>query len=133
MKKTVASVMAGLVILAAGTAVLAAEPAKSPLNPNGMNCPGWNSGHKMMQLTDAQRQEILPLANQMLEIKKQMLAKQVAWGNLTQEQADAMIARMQDRITNGYCGGMMGGHDKMQGGHGGHHGGGMMQVPPKSE
>ncbi|HWR38520.1 MAG TPA: DUF2680 domain-containing protein [Patescibacteria group bacterium] len=126
MKKTIALIMAGLLVLAVGTAVIAAEPAKAPMGMNGMNCPG---GHKMMQLTDEQRQEMLPLMNQMMEIKKQMLAKQVAWGNLTQEQADQMIAHMQDRMAKGPgAGPMMGGPGKMHGGHGGF--GGQGQTPP---
>ena len=115
MKKLTALVMAGLLVLALGAGVMAAEPMKG-VTGGKFPMMGGTEGHRMMQLTDEQKQELQPLMQQMLEIKKQMIAKQVAWGNLTQEQADRMISHMQERMDKGPGAGMM------MGGHGKHHG-----------
>lgn len=60
------------------------------------------------------------LRKQMFEVRKQVIQKQVEFGNLTQEQANERIAWMQERIDQGFAGpGMMGrGPGMMRGGHG---------------
>jgi len=107
MKKPIALALVGMLILALGASfVSAAPPAGQPLHPYG----------QPFNLTEAQKQELAPLTSQMtdlhkqmLEVRKQIVQKQVAFGNLTQEQADQRIAWMQERMNarlqNGFAGG----------------------------
>lgn len=117
MKKTVAVIVVGLMMVAAVATVAMAAPGGT-----GVNC-WWNND----KMTDAQKQEMAPLVNQMtdlhkqmVEVRKQMIQKQVGFGNLTQDQANEMFKRMDERMQQGYGPGM--GHP----GHKGHHGYGMM-------
>lgn len=104
--------LALLLVLAFAAMAVAAPPAGTPLFCNQAN------------LTDAQKEELAPLIaqmkdlrTQMFEVRKQMIQKQVEFGNLTQEQADQRITRMQQRIDQGFPGGRMhGGHGMMRGG-----------------
>jgi hypothetical protein len=91
MKRTIAyATIAMLVLLIAASLVYAATPEQvaPPAGPHRQH----------ITLTDAQKQELAPLQNQMLEIRKQMTQKYVDWGYITQEQADERNARMQDRM-----------------------------------
>ena len=98
MKKTMLAALAALLVLAfAVSMVSAAKPAAQPPQPFA----------QAVTLTDAQKQELAPLFNQMAEIRKQIIQKQVSFGNLTQEQADQRIAWMQQRTEQGFGPGIM--------------------------
>lgn len=117
MKKSLLIALVGLLVLAfAASMVYAATPTNVP--PFARN---------QANLTDAQKQELAPqfnqmtdLRKQMFEVRKQVIQKQVEFGNLTQEQADQRIVWMQERIDQGFAGsGMMGrGPGMMRGAHG---------------
>lgn len=116
MKKSLLIAVVGLLVLAfAASMVYAATPANVP--PFARN---------QANLTDAQKQELAPLFNQMtdlrkqmFEVRKQVIQKQVEFGNLTQEQADQRIAWMKERLENNAGPGMMGrGPGMMRGGPG---------------
>ena len=121
MKKFIALMVVGLMVLTVGASVVMAggmEQGKGLM----MNCP------QQPQLTNEQKQELAPLMQQMFEIRKQVIAKQVQWGNLTQEQADQIISHMQAKFDQNQGMGMLmmgGGHDRH--GHGMGHGQGMGQ------
>lgn len=106
MKKTILVTVVGLLMLAFAATMVSAGP-----NPGRM--------HPFMgqqaNLTDAQKQEMAPLFDkmkdlhlQMAEVQKEMMQKQVSFGNMTQEEADQHIARMQERMEKGARPGMMG-------------------------
>ena len=108
MKKTFLIAAAGLAIIPlAASAVYAATPDDSSF------C-GFGRG---LTLTDSQRQEMAPLfekrtdlQKQMLELHREMLQKQVEFGNLTQAEADQRLERMQSHrghMGAGGRGGMM--------------------------
>lgn len=102
MKKVIAVVVISLLAVGAlATVVMAA--------------PGDRMGYCFNQanLTEAQKQEVAPLMNQMndlhkqmFEVRKQMLQKQVEFGNLTQEQANQRIQQMNERMEKGFGPGM---------------------------
>lgn len=96
MKKITVFLITGLLVLAIAASVAFAGPGRGP----AINC-------QSVAMTDAQKEELVPLQNQMLELRKQMLAKQVQWGNLTQEEADQRITWMKERMEKGYGPGMM--------------------------
>lgn len=127
MKKSLLIAVVGLLVLAfAASMVYAATPTNVP--PFARN---------QANLTDAQRQELAPLFNQMndigkqmFEVRKQVIQKQVEFGNLTQEQAEQRIAWMKERLENNSGPGMMGrGPGMMRGGHGHGFGPGWQQQP----
>lgn len=60
-------------------------------------------------LTDAQKQELVPLYNQMIEIRKQILQKFVADGVMTQADADQRVTWMQEHMNDRMQNGMIGG------------------------
>ncbi|VBB06341.1 Hypothetical protein LUCI_1572 [Lucifera butyrica] len=99
MKKTAFLIVAALLVLAfAGSIVSAA--ATSFNRPAAYNYP---------QFTEQQKQELAPLykqmndlQRQMFELQKQLMQKQVAFGYLTQSQADQWTNWMQERLDNGY-------------------------------
>jgi peptidoglycan hydrolase CwlO-like protein len=107
MKKTVLITVVSLLVLVLAVAMVSAA---SPAN----NFPPF--AQSRANLTDAQKQELVPLFNQMTDLRKQMfevqkqvIQKQVSFGNLTQEQADQRITWMQQRIDQGFSGtGIMG-------------------------
>lgn len=126
MKKTILVTMVGLLMLAFAATMVSAGP-----NPGKM-CPFPGN---QATLTDAQKEELAPLCNEMKdlhgkmgEVHKQMIQKQVSFGNMTQAEADEHIARMEERKGNGPSPDMMGkGHGK---GHGMGMGHGMMNDCP---
>jgi hypothetical protein len=114
MKKTllITAILAGLLILVlASSFVTAASPADT------------TPFCRWATMTDGQKEELAPLRGQMTDLRKQMfevrqqiIQKQVEFGNLTQEQADQCISRMQQRIDQGFAGpGRMGGGQGCQG------------------
>ena len=118
MKKTILITIVSLLVLAFAVAMVSAATPKNDFTPFAQN---------QVNLTDAQKQELAPMLNQMndlrkqmFEVQKQIVQKQVSFGNLTQEQADQRIALMQQRIDQGFSGpGMMGrGPGMMRGGPG---------------
>jgi len=135
MKKTIAIALSALLVLAfAVSLVNAAPPAVQP----------QQVAPQAVTLTDAQKQELVPLYNQMMEIRKQILQKYVADGVMTQADADQRIARMQEhmnyRLQNGLVGGpgMGRGHGMMGPGPGqgkcpGYGNGPMMQQQPATK
>lgn len=100
MRKSILIAVAGLVVLA--FAVSLASAATAPVQPPQRYA-------QQVTLTDAQKQELTPLFNQMMEIKKQILQKFVADGTMTQADADQRAAWMQERMNyrmqNGIAGG----------------------------
>ncbi|MBP1764375.1 MAG: hypothetical protein H6Q65_1433 [Firmicutes bacterium] len=132
MKKPIAIALSALLVLAfAVSLVNAAPPAVQ----------AQQTAPQTVSLTDAQKQELVPLYNQMMEIKKQILQKYVADGVMTQADADQRITRMQEhmnyRMQNGFVGGpgMGRGHGMMKPGQGqgncpGYGNGPMMQQQP---
>jgi hypothetical protein len=119
MKKSLLIAIVGLLVIAfAASMVYAAAPNNMP--PFARN---------QANLTDAQNQELVPLFNQMKdlntqmsEVRKQIIQKQVEFGNLTQEQADQRMSWMQEHMGNGFGPGMGRGPGMMQGGPGFHPG-----------
>jgi hypothetical protein len=113
MKKTIIITVVGLLMLAFAATMVSAGP-----NPGRM-CPFGNQA----TLTDAQKEEMAPLVNEMKdlhvkmgEVMKQMIQKQVGFGNMTQAQADEHITRMEANKSDGPGMGMMGrGHGKGEG------------------
>jgi len=94
MKKTMlVALIALLALVFAVSLVSAAPPAQRPCAQG-------------ITLTDAQKQELVPLFNQMIEIKKQILQKFVADGVMTQADADQRAAWMQERMNNRMQNGM---------------------------
>ncbi len=94
MKKTVLFTLVGLLMLAFAATMVSAGPNPGRMHP---------FGGQQANLTDAQKEEMAPLVakmkdlhQQMFEVKKEMIQKQVSFGNLTQEQADQHIAKMQE-------------------------------------
>ncbi len=99
MKKTILVTVVGLLVLAFAVTMVSAGPS-----PDRMHS-FWGSQAK---LTDAQKAEMTPyfdkmkdLRLQMFEVKKEMMQKQVEFGNITQEEADQHITRMQERMEKG--------------------------------
>jgi len=119
MKKTILVTVVSLLVLAFAVAMVSAATPTTNSPPFAQN---------RANLTDAQKQELAPmfsqmtdLRKQMFEVQKQIIQKQVSFGNLTQEQADQRITWMQQRIDQGFSGGpgMMGrGPGMMRGGSG---------------
>lgn len=105
MKKTIAfTAVAVVVLIIAGTLAYAATPQQAPQ-------PGQ---YQPPTLTEAQKQELAPLYDQVLETQKKIMQKYVDYGYITQWQADQradfMKDRMQNRLQQGFIGpGMMGG------------------------
>lgn len=100
MKKALLLTLVGLLVLAfAVSLVSAATPAQPP-----------RANAQQVTLTDAQKQELQPLFNQMMEIKKQILQKLVADGAITQADADQRAAWMQERMNYRMQNGIVGGH-----------------------
>jgi len=109
MKKTIlVSLIALLALAFAVSLVSAAPPAVQPQRPN----------MQAITLTDAQKQELVPLYNQMMDIRKQILQKFVADGAITQADADQRAAWMQERMNDRMQNGMVGGRGGMGRGHG---------------
>lgn len=107
MKKSIIIALAGLLVLAFAASLAYAATTNTPAN-----LPPWS---RYQTLTEDQQKELAPLFNQMnylrkqmFEVQKQVIQKQVSFGNLTQEQADQRIAWMQQRLENGFGPGMMG-------------------------
>lgn len=107
MKKALILTLVGLLALAFAASF--ASAATPPTQPPGAS--------QQVTLTDAQKQELQPLFNQMMEIKKQILQKLVADGTMTQADADQRAAWMQERMNYRMQNGMIGGHG-MGPGHG---------------
>ena len=109
MKKSIVVTLVSLVVLAIAVSVVSAATTTPPVGKFQPFACGATA------LTDAQKQELTPLVNQMNDLRKQMfenrkqvIQKQVSFGVLTQEQADQHIAFMQQRMENGFGSGMMG-------------------------
>ncbi|WP_425059381.1 hypothetical protein SCACP_40740 [Sporomusa carbonis] len=105
-KVTLITMVALLVVAFSGLAVVA--QAQVPAQAAGIGyCPYYGQYHN--NLTDEQKTQIAAWQQQRLEQRKQILAKQVEWGWITQAQADQQISWMEQRIASGACGqGMMG-------------------------
>lgn len=100
MKKALLITIAGLLVLAfAISFASAATPPAQPPHPYG----------QPITLTDAQKQDLVPLFNQMMEIKKQILQKLVSDGVMTQADADQRAAWMQERMSYRMQNGCVGG------------------------
>ena len=117
MKKTIAITLAALLVLALGVSFVRAAPGGGPGYGPGQGF-GPGAGYQS-NLTAEQQKELTPLFDKMtdlqkqrIELQKQLIQKQVSFGNLTQEQADWRIGRLKERSENigkGYGPGMMGG------------------------
>ena len=130
MKKTILITVVSLLMLAFAATMVSAGPN------SGRMCPFGNQPN----LTDAQKEEMAPLVTEMndlhgkmFEVHKAMIQKQVSFGNMTQADADACIAGMQEHRGPGHGPGMMGkGHDVGRG-HGMGMGRGMMDGCPMNQ
>lgn len=89
MKKTTKVITVALVVIALGAAIVSAAPGFGPMAAGG---PG-----QAVTLTDAQKQELVPIYNQMFELRKQVMQKYVGFGTMTQEQANWRIGAMKER------------------------------------
>jgi hypothetical protein len=126
MKKTILITIISLLLLGFATTMVSADP-----NPGRM-VPFFGDHFK---LTDAQKNEMMPLVSEMndlhekmFEVQKKMIQKQVEFGNITQAEADQRIAWMQEHQGEGP--GMMGdGPDRVRE-HGMDRGPGMMNDCP---
>lgn len=105
MKKAILFTVVGLLVLAFALSMVSAATNPVEIPP---------CAYQQANLTDAQKQEMLPLWNQMadlhsqmFEVRKQMIQKQVSFGNMTQEEANQRIAWMQERKGKGFGPGMM--------------------------
>jgi hypothetical protein len=140
MKKTITITIVGLLVLGFAVTMVSAATTNTPAN-----FPPWA---RYQGLTETQQQELAPLFNQMNDLRKQMfdvqkqvIQKQVEFGNLTQEQANQRIDWMKQRQENGFGPGMMGrgpgggrGPGMMRGGPGAGPGyGPMWQQPPANK
>ncbi|CUH95349.1 hypothetical protein P22_1419 [Propionispora sp. 2/2-37] len=106
MKKVTLIAMVALLVVACSGLAMAAQ-AQVPAQAAGVgNCPFY--GMYQNNLTDEQKAQIDTWRQQWLEQRKEMLAKQVEWGWLTQDQANQQISWMEQRIANGAGPGMMG-------------------------
>ncbi len=111
MKKTIAVItVAALVLVVAASLVVSAAPGQ----------PGPQ--RQIPTLTDAQKQELAPLYNQMTEIQKQITQKYVDFGYITQWQADQRNTMMQERMNQRLQNGFIPGMGKGFGHHGPRHG-----------
>lgn len=99
MKKIVLLTSVGLLALALAVSLVSAATPPQALQHYGQQA----------TLTDQQKQELTPLFNQMMEIKKQILQKFVADGTMTQADADQRAAWMQERMNDRMQNGMVGG------------------------
>ena len=100
MKKALLLTIIGLLALAFAVSLVSA--ATAPAQPSQANS-------QPITLTDVQKQELVPLFNQMMEIRKQILQKFVADGVMTQADADQRAAWMQERMNDRMQNGMVGG------------------------
>lgn len=107
MKKTILFAMVVLLAVTfSGLALAAQEQAAVPAVGNGF-CSHFGQHHD--NLTDEQKAQIADWRQERQEQRKQVLAKQVEWGWITQAQADQEISRLEQQSTSGTCGqGMMG-------------------------
>ena len=80
-----------------------ADDAVTPGNVNPGN--GQGAGAAPVQLTEDQKQQLVPLWEQLRDTQKQIVQKKAEMGVLTQEQADAVKerieARHQNKVENG--------------------------------
>ena len=132
--KYVVSALAGTLLMAG---VAFAATADTPMMSGQGGCYGNGQGRgygncygNEQTLTAEQKTEMQPLwdkmdsqRQQMLETRKEMLQKVVAFGHMTQEQADQITNRMNEHMSRGGNGGCGGGGCGGNGYHGGHHGG----------
>lgn len=112
MKKISIFLLIGVLVLGIGGATLWAEPRQDAAADNSF-CPGFSqqNGQNNVQrdaLTDEQKQAFDQFHQQMIANRQELLQKQVAWGWITQAQADAQIQRMNEWSKNGFGPGMMG-------------------------
>lgn len=136
MKKTILVTVVALLMLALAATMVSAGP-----NPGQRHLMG-----NPPNFTDAQKAEMEPLMNEMndlrgkmFEVHKAMIQKQVSFGYMTQADADACIARMEEHKDHGPGMMGMGNGSDMKRGHGMGRGHGMMndcpmnQVPPTDQ
>lgn len=123
MKKITIYLLVGMLVLGIGAATLWAEPRQDAAAGNAF-CPRFSqqdSQHNVQHdaLTDEQKQAFEQFHQQMIASHQELLQKQVAWGWITQEQADAQIQRMNEWSKKGMGAGMMSGyhHDSNNGGY----------------
>lgn len=81
-----------------------ADDAVTPGNVTPGN--GRGAGTAPVQLTEEQRQQLVPLWEQLRDTQKQIVQKKAEMGVLTQEQANNLIERIeaqyQKNVENGY-------------------------------
>jgi hypothetical protein len=132
MKKITVVALIGVLVLSLAGAVALAAP-NSNVGPGGPGQPGFcppppcgPTAAQLANMTDEQKAQIASWQKEMVEQRTQMLQKEVEWGWITQAQADAHIAFMEQRLKDGDFG-MLG----MGPGYGfgrGHHGRGIGPV-----
>lgn len=112
MKKVTLMAMVALLVLSFSGLAFAAS-AQGPVQaPGNWYCPYY--GQYYNNLTDDQKSQVAIWQQQTLDQRKQMLQKQVEWGNMTQAQADQQSSWLEQQMANGaygygpmgMCGGM---------------------------
>jgi len=101
MRKVTIMIMAALLVMSF-TGLVFAAPAQTAPPGFGYGCCG-NYSQNYSDLTDDQKAQITVWQQQMLEQRKQMLARHVEWGWITQAQADQHLSWIEEQVANGTC------------------------------
>ncbi len=97
MKKPLLIAAAALLIIAVSMSVAFAKN-----NTDNQQAPNasFQKNNLAQKLTDAQKADLYKTAQQMLDLKKQMIQKYVDFGVITQDQANLMIKKITDNFNN---------------------------------
>ena len=95
MKKPLLIAIAALLLIVVSMSVaFAKNNTENQQAPNA----SFQKNYLAQKLTDAQKADLYKTAQQMLDLKKQMIQKYVDFGVITQDQADLMIKKMTDNF-----------------------------------
>lgn len=92
MKTKVYSVIAAVLLIAAISIPAAFAAQDSSIAPS----PASPGVEKQINLTDAQKDELKRISNQMFELKKQMVQKYLEFGVISKDQADSRLKRIEE-------------------------------------
>ncbi|MFA5384183.1 MAG: DUF2680 domain-containing protein [Eubacteriales bacterium] len=93
MKKPLLIAIAALLLIVVSMSVaFAKNNTENQQAPNA----AFQKNYLAQKLTDAQKADLYKTAQQMLDLKKQMIQKYVDFGVITQDQANLMIKKMTD-------------------------------------
>ncbi len=107
MFKSKSKLALGLLVIFSLVALVPVVLADEAVTPGNVTPNGRGVGVAPVQLTEEQKQQLVPLWEQLRDTQKQIVQKKIEMGVLTQEQADAVNerieARYQNKVENG-CG-----------------------------